>query len=611
MNLENIGLSSKNLQPSRIRQLDIHTSNQIAAGEVIERPSSALKELVENSIDAGANSIDIVYEIGGKSFLSVKDNGHGINKADLSLALSRHATSKIDTIADLTSIKSLGFRGEALASIGAVSKLTIKSRLSEAGEAFEISSSYGEVKEVKPSQYLEGTLVEIKNLFQSVPARLKFLKTDRAEGISILEVVKKLSLSNSGISFKLFEIKDKGSPREILSLKSSSDDNCLSYRIKEVLKNAFMENSYQVDFKSENIEITGYISSPTFVSGNANNCYFFVNGRFVRDRSLLSYLRVAYGDLLEKGRFPSAVIFLTIPSEEIDVNVHPSKMEIKFKKLELIKQSLKSAVRQSLDIKRFNPRNHLSKQAYSYFRKNRSFNGHQKNDFSNNRTDSFDVEVDVNASMRFDRKNDLISENKEFQSSENNMLGTPKAPLFKNFIVAQNANELVIVDQHAAHERILYEKFKAQKYDQGIAIQELLVPEIVEFTTVEVDAIIEKQSVIKQLGLEIERFGPASICIRGIPALLGEICPKTLLIDLLEDLENLDTLESLEDKIDKVFSSMACHGSVRSGRILKYEEMENLLREMEKTPNSDQCNHGRPTYLKLDLEKINKLFGRT
>jgi DNA mismatch repair protein MutL len=213
--------------------------------------------------------------------------------------------------------------------------------------------------------------------------------------------------------------------------------------------------------------------------------------------------------------------------------------------------------------------------------------------------------------MRFDKENDFTEEIKDLQNNENNMLGTPKAHLFKNFIVAQNDNELVIVDQHAAHERILYEKLKTQKYDQGIAVQELLVPEIVEFTRVEVDAIIEKQSVMKQLGLEIERFGPASICIRGVPALLGEVCPKTLLIDLLEDLENLNTLESLENKIDKVFSSMACHGSVRSGRILKYEEMDNLLREMEKTPNSDQCNHGRPTYLKLDLEKINKLFGRT
>ncbi len=611
MNLENIGLSSKNLDPSRIRQLDLNTSNQIAAGEVIERPSSALKELVENSIDAGATSIDIVYANGGKSFLSVKDNGHGINREDLSLALSRHATSKISTIGDLTNINSLGFRGEALAAIGAVAELTIKSRFLELGEAFEISSIYGEVKEVKPSQYLEGTLIEVKNIFQSVPARLKFLKTDRAEGISILEVVKKLSLSNPEIGFKLYEIKDEGNPREILRLTSSTDYNCLSLRIKEVLKNAFMENSYQVDFKSENIKITGYISSPTFVSGNASNCYFFVNGRFVRDRTLFSYLRMAYGDLLEKAGFPSAVLFLTIPSREIDVNVHPSKMEIKFKKLELIRQGLKSAVRQSLNFEKFNTRNHLSKQAYSYFRKHESSNSYQKADFSNNQNDSLELEMDVNTSKRFDREDGFTSENKDLQNHENNMLGTPKAHLFKNFIVAQNDNELVIIDQHAAHERILYEKLKAQKCDQGIAVQELLVPEIVELTSIEVDVIIEKQSIMKQLGLEIERFGPASLCIRGVPALLGEVCPKTLLIDLLEDLENLDTFESLENKIDKVFSSMACHGSVRSGRILKYEEMENLLREMEKTPNSDQCNHGRPTYLKLDLEKINKLFGRT
>ena len=611
MNLENLGLCSENLDPSRIRQLDSHTSNQIAAGEVIERPSSALKEFVENSIDAGANSIDIVYANGGKSFLSVKDNGHGINKDDLSLALSRHATSKINTIGDLANINSLGFRGEALASIGSVSELTVKSKFIADDETFEISSSYGQIKAVKPSQHLQGTLVEIKNLFQSIPARLKFLKTDRAEGMSILEVVKKLSLSNPEISFRLYELKKEGSPREILRLDSCSGSNALRTRIRSVVKNAFIENAHKVEYQSENIKITGYISSPTFISGNANNCFFFVNGRFVRDRSLLSFTRRAYGDLLEKAGFPYAILFLNVPSQEIDVNVHPSKMEIKFKKLDLIRQNLKSAVRASINIERFNARSHLSKQAYSFFRKTPSLNNNQKADFSSNETHSLDLKVDVNTAMKTDLENQGAHENKELKNSGNNGLGTPKAHLFKNFIVAQNDNELVIVDQHAAHERILYEKLKSQKYDQGIAIQELLVPEIVEFTSIEVDAIIEKQSMMTQLGLDLERFGPASICIRGIPAVLGDICPKSLLIDLLEDLENLNSLESLESKIDKVFSSMACHGSVRSGRILKYEEMDILLREMEKTPNSDQCNHGRPTYLKLDLEKLNKLFGRT
>ncbi len=611
MNLENLGLSSKSLQPTRIRQLDIHTSNQIAAGEVIERPSSALKELVENSIDAGANLIEIVYSNGGKSFLSVKDNGYGINKDDLSLAASRHATSKISTIHDLITINSLGFRGEALASIGSVSELTIKSKFIEASETFEMSSRYGELKKIKPSQYLEGTLIEIKNLFKSIPARLKFLKSDRAEGISILEVVKRLALSHPGISFRLFEIKDAGNPREILRLEKSTGSNGLSKRIQEVLKNSFMDNSHQVDYESESVKITGYIGSPTFISGKANGCHFFVNGRFVRDRSLLSFLRLAYGDLLGKSGFPSAILFLNVPSEDIDVNVHPSKMEIKFKKLDIIRTCLKTAVRNSLNVERFNARSHLSEQAYSYFRKDSSFKNHQRIDFSSNRRESLDLGETMNLATRVNPKDDITYKIKHAQSPDNNNLGIPKAHLFKNFIVAQTDNELVIVDQHAAHERILYEKLKAQKYNQGIAIQELLVPEIVEFTSVEVDAIIEKKSIMKQLGLEIERFGPASVCIRGIPAVLGDICPKTLLIDLLDDLENFDSPESLENKIDKVFSSMACHGSVRSGRILKYEEMDTLLREMENTPNSDQCNHGRPTYLKLDLEKINKLFGRT
>ncbi len=611
MNLENLRVSSKNLQPSRIRQLDMLTSNQIAAGEVIERPSSALKELIENSIDAGANSIEMVYSNGGKTFLSVKDNGVGITKEDLSLALSRHATSKISTIVDLTTINSLGFRGEALASIGSVSELTVKSKFIQASDTFEISSRFGELQQVKPSQYLEGTLIDIKNLFKSMPARLKFLKTDRAEGISILEVVKKLALSHPEISFKLYEIKDEGNPREILRLESSTGSNRLSKRIKEVLKNEFLENSQQVEYETESVKINGYVSFPTFISGNANNCYFFVNGRFVRDRSLLSFTRMAYGDLMEKRGFPSAVLFINVPKEELDVNVHPSKMEIKFKNLESIKKCVKSAVRQSLKLDRFNTRNHLSKQAYSYFRKDPSYKNQQTTVFSSNSSHRFDFRLDLTEGAKEDRKDDIAFEEKQVQNPDKSRLGTPKAHLFKNFIVAQNDNELVIVDQHAAHERILFEKLKSQKYDQGIMIQELLVPEIVEFTIVEVDSIIEKQGIMKQLGLEIERFGPASICIRGTPAVLGDICPKTLLIDLLDDLESLNSTEGLENKIDKVFSSMACHGSVRSGRILKYEEMHSLLREMEKTPNSDQCNHGRPTYLKLDLEKINKLFGRT
>ena len=326
------------------------------------------------------------------------------------------------------------------------------------------------------------------------------MKTDRAEGISILEVVKKLSLSNPEISFKLYEIKDQGNPREILQLNSSTEPDSLSARIKGVLKNAFMENAHRVDYESDDVKISGYISSPTFVSGNANNCYFFVNGRFVRDRSLLSFTRIAYGDLLEKASFPSAILFLDVPSEEIDVNVHPSKMEIKFKKLDLIRQILKLAVHKSLNIERFNKRSHLSKQAYSYFRKEPRQKNHQGTHFSSSASQHLHLGMEVNTAMRVDQKNAVSDEAKGGKPLENNRLGTPKAHLFKNFIVAQNDNELVIVDQHAAHERILYEKLKLQKYGQGIAIQELLVPEIVEFTSVEVDAIIDKQSMMRQLG---------------------------------------------------------------------------------------------------------------
>mgnify|MGYP002885731088 CR=1 FL=1 len=611
MNIENAILSSDETYSRRIKQLCEFTSNQIAAGEVVERPSSAVKELIENSLDAGATSIEVMYSEGGKSYLSVRDNGYGINKDDLCLALSRHATSKIRSSEDLMNISSLGFRGEALPSIGAVSGMTITSRDFDDSDTYEISCKFGKTSEVKPSKHIDGTLIEIEDLFQSMPARLKFLKSDRSESLAILDVVKKLALSKPEVAFKLYELRPNQTPREILNLERQVGENCFAERINLTLKNSFIENAHLVSVDSSDIKVFGFISSPTYSSGNSINNYFYVNGRFVKDKQLFAFVRSSYGDSLSKDRFPAVILFISVPRDAVDVNVHPSKLEIKFREPSAIKIKIKEAIRETLNLNKFSARQHLNKKAYSYMSYGSEKKGIEKFD-----EDIGNFELKKNYQSEFSlqgvsQNNKEISLDNELAELSDQPLGVPKAHLFKNFIVSQTQDELVIVDQHAAHERIIFEKLKTQKEKGCIAIQELLIPEIIESTVPEVERILSKQEILKILGLEIESFGPTSICIRGVPALLGNVNPKILFEDIVQEIAKYETLEELMSKIDKVFSSMACHGSVRSGRILKYEEMDALLREMEKTPQAEQCNHGRPTFLKLDIRKINSLFGRS
>ncbi len=610
MNIENSILSEDKMHSRRIKQLGESTSNQIAAGEVVERPSSVVKELIENSLDAGSSSIEVMYSKGGKSYLCIKDNGYGIQAGDLSLALSRHATSKIRSADDLMNISSLGFRGEALPSIGAVSEMTITSRDFASENTFEVLCKFGQISEIKPSKHIDGTLIEIKKLFQSMPARLKFLKSDRSESLAILDVVKKLALSNPRVSFKLFELREEKKTRVILNLDAVDGKNCFAERIGSALNNSFIENSYLVSDEQDGIKVFGYICSPTYSFRTSVNNYFYVNGRYVKDRNLCAFVKRSYGDSIPKDRFPSVILYVSVPRNTIDVNVHPSKLEIKFRDPSRIYNLIKRAITGSLDLDKFSSRQHLNEKAYSYLsfgekeQKKEKFGSELKNvGFKENH------QSELLFADRSERENSNELEGKK-EDFSNYPLGVPKAHFFENFIISQTDNELVIIDQHAAHERILFEKLKNQKENGKIDIQELLMPEILELTQLEAEKIIENKKVLRTLGIEIEGFGPKSVCIRGIPAILGDVNPKKLLEEIFQEIKKYETMDELTDKINDVFSSMACHGSVRSGRILKYEEMNFLLREMEKTPNTGQCNHGRPTFLKLDIKKINALFGR-
>ncbi len=611
MNIENYILSEDKIYSRRIKQLGVYTSNQIAAGEVVERPSSVVKELIENSLDAGATSIEVMYSEGGKSYLCVRDNGYGIQADDLSLALSRHATSKIRSADDLMNISSLGFRGEALPSIGAVSDMTIISRDFNSENTYEVSCNFGQISEVKPSKHIDGTLIEIRKLFQSMPARLKFLKSNRSESLAILDVVKKLALSNPSKSFKLLQLREDKKSRLILNLEAESGETRIAERIGTVLNNSFIENSHLVSEDRDKMKVFGYVSSPTYTAGTSVNNYFYVNGRYVKDKQLFSFVRRSYGDTLPKDRFPSVVLYIWVPTNTIDVNVHPSKLEIKFREPSGIKNLIMNAIAGCLNLDKFAPQQHLNEMAYSYMKYGSKSYKIEKNKFDVNNADVKEVNQ---SELLFlgDPQNKSSMEVEEQKDEHRNLpLGVPKAHFFKNFIISQTNNELVIIDQHAAHERILFEKFKNQKEKGEIVIQELLIPEIFESTAPEVEKFLENQEKLRILGIEIEAFGPTSVCIRGTPAILGNINPKKLLEDIFQEIKQYDTIDELNNKLDNVFSSMACHGSVRSGRILKYEEMNFLLREMETTPNTGQCNHGRPTFLKLDINKINALFGRS
>ncbi|WP_306261621.1 DNA mismatch repair endonuclease MutL [Pararhizobium sp. IMCC21322] len=613
-----------------IRQLTEGTINRIAAGEVVERPASVVKELVENAIDAEATRIDIVTASGGKTMLRVTDNGVGMNADDLALAVERHCTSKLNEN-DLFDIQSLGFRGEALPSIGSVAELSIKTRQQGADTGWALTIDGGQKSAVSPTALNTGTQIEARNLFFTTPARLKFLKSDRAETSAITDVVKRLALAHPNIRFSL-----AGPDRTALDYGAASGDEALLSRITQVMGKEFRDNAVAIDAVREGVRLTGFAALPTFNRANTLQQFFFVNGRPVRDRQLLGALRAAYSDFQSKHRHPVAVLFVDIDPHQVDVNVQPTKADVRFRDAALVRGLIIGAIREAMAATGHRSATTGGAEALALLQR-RHIPSTRPSDWQQSafRPD-FQAAPDARDAMQGDRfaepsqaAYEAFGANAGFEGFQNPSadtrpmqaaqyepeaahlpLGAARAQLHENYIVAQTEDGLVIVDQHAAHERLVYERLKAALAKKEVATQMLLIPDIIDLPEDDVDRLEARAEELNHLGLHLERFGPGAICVRETPALLGDTDVGGLVRDIADDLAELDASTRLEERLHFVAATMACHGSVRSGRRLRAEEMNALLRDMEATPNSGQCNHGRPTYVELKLADIEKLFGR-
>ena len=616
-----------------IRQLDEAAANRIAAGEVVERPASAVKELVENALDAGARRIAVAYGDGGKTLIRVSDDGHGMAPDDLPLALSRHATSKIDG-SDLLNIHTFGFRGEALPSLGAVGRLSIASR-AEGFEGARIEVTGGRIGPVKPAALNRGTQVELRDLFHATPARLKFLRSDRAEAQAIADVLRRLAMAEPFAGFTLSDVSG-GESREILRLEPEQGAlfDGLAARLGRILGREFITNALRIEAMREDLRLTGYAALPTYSRGAAVAQYFFVNGRPVRDKLLLGALRAAYSDFLSRDRHPAAVLFIDCPPEQVDVNVHPAKAEVRFRDPGLARGLVVSGLRHALAEAGHRASSTVAGATLGAMRPEAAEAAEAPPSYP--RLYQMDLASRPSAGARalaygaqapgaampglgeagagFAAPSARIEVAGETATEEAPLserpLGAARAQLHENYIIAQTGDGIVIVDQHAAHERLVYERLKRQMAENGVPSQALLIPEIVTLRAGEAALLLERAGDLARLGLVIEPFGGEAVAVRETPAALGLVDAAALLADILDELNDQGESASLGARLDAVLSRMACHGSVRSGRLMRAEEMNALLREMEATPHSGQCNHGRPTYVELKLADIEKLFGR-
>jgi len=606
-----------------IRQLDEAAANRIAAGEVVERPASAVKELVENALDAGASRIDVAYADGGKTLIRITDDGCGMTAEDLPLALSRHATSKIDG-SDLLNIHTFGFRGEALPSLGAVGRLTLTSR-AEGFEAATITVSGGAIGPVRPAALNRGTVVELRDLFHATPARLKFLRTDRSEAGAIADVVKRLAMAEPYVGFTLRDVSG-GSEREIFRADAEQGElfGALARRLGKGLGRAFHDNALPLDAEREGIRLTGYAALPTYSRGAAVEQFLFVNGRPVRDRMLLGALRAAYMDVLSRDRHPAAALFLSCDPERVDVNVHPAKAEVRFREAGVPRGLIVTGIRHALAQAGHRASSTVATATLGAMRPevtpdlppriyqmDRPSPGAIRSSYAAQAPLAPERFAFDEAPSPFVPSARAEAPPVETPELTRNPLGAARAQLHENYIVAQTERGMVIVDQHAAHERLVYERLKRQMEERGVAAQALLIPEIVELSPSDAARLLDLAEELAHLGLGIEPFGGSAIAVRETPAILGEIDAGALLRDVLDEVADMGDSQQLRARIDAVLSRMACHGSIRSGRQMRVEEMNALLREMEATPLSGQCNHGRPTYVELKLSDIERLFGRT
>lgn len=629
-----------------VRQLSETTVNRIAAGEVIERPASVVKELVENALDAGATRIEVVTAGGGKTLIRVTDDGFGMTPEDLALAVQRHCTSKLAED-DLFRIESLGFRGEALPSIGAVARMAIATRRADDTNGWEIGLDGGRVSDVRPAAISRGTRVEVRDLFFATPARLKFLKSDRAETAAITETVKRLALARPDVRFSL-----SGSDRSSLDFPASRAEDALAARVASIVGDDFVENSLLVDAEREGVRLFGRIGLPTYHRAASTHQYLTVNGRPVRDKMLFGAIRGAYADVMSSDRHAVVVLDVALDPTEVDVNVHPTKADVRFRDAGLVRGLLVGAMRQALAAAGHRATSTGGAATLAALRSGLTAATGSAPRASgwtppsgplwraaDRPSSPFDWRQDAarpadapafdlgsphaiagrvlseGGASPFDAVTLPSADASAYavpldEAAEARPLGAARAQVHANYIVAQTRDGLVIVDAHAAHERLTYEKLKAQLAETGIARQGLLIPEVVELPEEDVARLLARAEDLAQVGLVVESFGGRAVAVREVPAILRNGDVAGLVRDIADDLAEWETSDRVKARIDEILATMACHGSVRTGRRLKPQEMDALLREMEATANSGQCNHGRPTWVELKLSDIERLFGR-
>ena len=601
-----------------IRILPSNLVNQIAAGEVIEKPASVVKELVENALDAGATSIEVHLNDGGKTFIKIVDNGKGMSKEELEVAVERHATSKLPDD-NLFNICFFGFRGEALPSISSVSRMSILSRKADDENGWKINVDGGVKSQVEPVACNKGTTIEVRDLFYSTPARLKFLKSSSSEPASCVDVVERIALANPKVTFILYA---EGKKKLFYPAGNGDLFSSRMDRLVAVMGKEFRENSILIDTQRDGVSVSGYVSLPTLNKANSLSQFLFVNNRVVRDKLLLGAIKGAYSDVLASGRYPMCALFFDVNPQDVDVNVHPTKAEVRFYDNNLVRGLLVSSIKNALSRASGKTSNTLdlcqiARVEEISFDENLTLNEPQIYNPSiklgNYQSFSYGGAKRQADLPDLEYKFSVKAEDVDYSNTpqdEVGALGLAKAQINDTYIIAQTPESLIIVDQHAAHERIVMEKLKAGLEAKNQASQILLIPEIVDLSISEKNKLLSVVDDLAKLGLEIEEFGTTAVLIRATPALLGEVDAKALVKDLAEQVLEWGSGFDLKEKLHLVCATMACHGSVRAGRRLNIEEMNKLLRDMEKTPHSGQCNHGRPTYVELKMKDIAHLFDR-
>ena len=602
-----------------IRQLPEDLINRIAAGEVVERPASVVKELVENAIDAGAGRVVVTTAAGGKGLIRIEDDGHGMDRADLVLSVERHATSKLSED-ELDDIRTLGFRGEALASIGSVAELSIASRTAQAESGLRIEVRNGLRTGPVPQAMNRGTIVEVKNLFANVPARLKFLKTDRAEAGAITDVVKRLAMANPGVHFVL-----NGSDRTASNWPSVTGTGALQARLGQVIGDDFARNAVTLATSRHGVVVAGLAGLPTYTRANSLSQFYFVNGRSVKDKVLVGAVRAAYADYVFRDRFPVVALYVAIDPGEVDVNVHPAKAELRFRDAGAVRSAVIRAIGEALAAAGFKASATVAEDVLDAFTAPAyqapspapaptwraetvaPFAGYERVGVGSTRP----FAPDFGATLEGLNEPSARVEPEAAPELVDYPLGTARAQMFDNFIIAQNGEGLLLVDQHAAHERLVYERFKAQLASGPVPSQAQLIPLVVELPEEDCARLEEAAGELERFGLYLERFGPRAVAVRETPALLGNSDIDGLVRDVADGLAEWESIAAVSDRMEAIIARMACHGSVRSGRRLRVDEMNALLRDMEATPHSGQCIHGRPTYVELKKKDIERLFGRS